>query len=49
MKKGTLVSHNNFERGIVENISPSGSVITVRFKHYGYKAVLSSSLNILRK
>jgi hypothetical protein len=48
MKKGILVYHNNFERGIVENVSPSGSIISVRFKNFGYKAVLSSTLEIIR-
>ena len=48
MKIGELVNHNNFERGIIEYISPIKSIIVVRFKHYGYKSVLSSTLTILK-
>jgi len=48
MKKGSLVYHKEFGRGIVERKSPSASLIEVRFKHFVNTIVLSSSLKTLR-
>lgn len=48
MEKGILVYHKNFERGIVEKLSPSGFIISVRFKHFGFKTVLNSTLTIIK-
>lgn len=44
MNKGLLVYNKEFGRGIVNKISPSGSLVEVRFKHFGYQVVLSGSL-----
>jgi hypothetical protein len=45
--KGKLVFHKELGRGIVENVSPSRSLITVRFKHYAEQVVLSGTLQVL--
>ena len=45
--KGKLVFHKELGRGIVENVSPSGSLITVRFKHFIEQVVLSGTLQVL--
>ena len=47
MRKGDLVFHAEFGRGLVTQISPSRSVIMVNFKHYGVQTVLSGSLTVL--
>ncbi len=44
---GKLVFHKELGRGIVEKISPSKSLVQVRFKHTGKEIVLSSTLQIL--
>jgi hypothetical protein len=44
---GKLVFHKELGRGIVEKISPSKSLIEVRFKHAGKEVVLNSTLQIL--
>ena len=47
MKVLDLVYSKEFGRGIVAKISPSKSIILVRFKSYGPVQVISSSLVIL--
>ena len=44
---GKLVFHKELGRGIVEKVSPSKSLVQVRFKHAGKEIVLSSTLQIL--
>lgn len=44
---GKLVFHKELGRGIVEKISPSKSLVEVRFKHTGKEVVLSGTLQIL--
>ena len=48
MKVGVLVFSKNFERGIVERISPSGFLVSVKFKNYGLQTVLSGSLTVIK-
>jgi len=47
MKKGQLVFHREFGRGLVVKKSPSGSIVQTRFKHFGLQTTLSSDLTCL--
>jgi hypothetical protein len=48
MKKGKLVYHREFGRGLVVKKSPSGSIVQTRFKHCGLQITLSSDLTIVK-
>ena len=47
MKEGSIVFNNELGRGIVEKISPSGSIVRVRFKH-NTQVVLRSSIRLIQ-
>ena len=44
MKRDQLVHHKEFGRGLIQKVSPSASLIQVKFKHLGNQTVLSSTL-----
>lgn len=48
MKEGSIVFNNELGRGIVEKISPSGSLVRVRFKNYSTQVVLRSSIRLIK-
>jgi len=48
MKEGSIVFNNELGRGIVEKISPSGSLVRVRFKHFTTQVVLRSSIRLIQ-
>ena len=48
MKKGQLVYHREFGRGLVVKRSPSGSIVQTRFKHFDLQITLSSDLTIVK-
>jgi len=47
MDKGSLVYSQDFGCGIIEKISPSKSLIEVRFEDFPQKVVLSSTLELV--
>lgn len=48
MKKGQLVFHKEFGRGIISKISPSGFIILVRFKNFMPRQVINGSLQLIK-
>lgn len=47
LEVGKKVHHNTYGNGIIQKISPSGSIIEVGFTRYPTSVVLSSSLTLL--
>lgn len=48
MKKGQVVYSEEFGRGVVDKTSPSKSLVSVKFRHYGVRTLLSSSIQIVK-